>query len=906
MEDSLRSRWALRIRYDNVGTTRTLAPRSGLTREETMEEYLKGLNPDQLEAATRTEGYLRVIAGAGSGKTKMLVSRYAYLVKAAGIDAASILCVTFTNKAAAEMRRRIRALIGEGHDTSLICTYHGFCVRLLREDSGKIFYPSNFGIIDEDGQKAILREIYESLELKLDHASFEKTIGAISKFKGLNPEYVHMMISRDDLWGDLGNESSDISLDELIIQLYLRKQKQLFSMDFDDLMLFALHLLKTDAEVREKWQRRLNYVQVDEFQDSSNRELELVDILSAGYGNLMVVGDPDQNIYEWRGSDVGLLVDFDADHVPTHTTTMAINYRSTPAILTCANELIRHNKLRIEKDLRSASPEIAGMLPIHRHADTEADEAAWVAERIKLGVAAGRRYADHAVLYRSGHLSRTIERALTDAGVPYEVCNGVSFYKRMEIRDAIAYLRLALADDDEAFERIVNKPARKMGKARLEKLRAAVFPGESLLAALERIADAADFKASKAAAFVQTMRELQRDVPGMSVAEAVAAVLDRTGYERYIREVGDMERFENIAEFNRIANDYGEGSGGDATLQMFLDHLALQTSVDFEGRVDKAKLMTIHASKGLEFPVVFVMGLSEGTFPSSRSIEERKSLGIEEERRLCYVAITRAREELYLTDSEGFSNQGAAKLPSRFLFEVGEDNYERIGSISEELRGQAERYAAALTPWEAAEKNPMPQMIDHPIFGIGKVMSTDYGRQSCEVRFTSGQTRNLSIDFVAAHPYTGDVLPMEAFAEASEPKKKEPLGFDMPAIMQREAVERPEKQHVVLPSKFRYKELTDDSSETNLWKRSDVPHDDWTCVGVTDRGKGNYITCEMCGKQHIRYVHHMKHPEYADVIDAGCVCAGWMEGDPEAARERERRLRYRRYARIRWGSLSSR
>lgn len=871
-----------------------------------MEEYLEGLNPDQLEAATRTEGYLRVIAGAGSGKTKMLVSRYAYLVKAVGIDASSILCVTFTNKAAAEMRRRIRALIGEGHDTSLICTYHGFCVRLLREDSGKIFYPSNFSIIDEDSQKSILKEIYDALELKLDHASFEKTIKDISEYKAKNPEYVHMMITRDDSWRDLESAASSISLDQLIIHMYLRKQKQLFSMDFDDLMLFALHLLQTDVEVREKWQRRLNYIQVDEFQDSSKREMRLVDILSAGYRNLMVVGDPDQNIYEWRGSDVGLLVDFDKTHIPTHTTTMALNYRSTPSILTCANELIRCNKQRLDKDLRAVSSEVRGVTPIHRHAENEEEEAAWVAERIKKNVASGRRYADHAVLYRAGHLSRAIERALADAGVPYEVCNGVAFYKRMEIRDAVAYLRLALADDDEAFERIVNKPARKMGRARLAKLRAAQQPGESLMAALERVAETPDFKASGATAFVNAMCALRRDVPGMSAADAVAAVLERSSYERYIREVGDMERFENIAEFKRIANDYGEGSGGEVTLQMFLDYLALQTTADFEGRTDKAKLMTIHAAKGLEFPVVFVAGFSEGIFPSSRSVEERKAMGMEEERRLCYVAITRAREELYLTDSEGFTNQGAAKLPSRFLFEIGEGNYERIGTISEELLAQAERRAAALTPWEAAEKNPMPKMIDHPVFGIGEVLSTDYGKQFCEVRFASGQMRHLSIDFVAEHPYEGDALPtvvetpeiisIELMKREADPIIETTDVPETPTVQDidaRKASER--KLHVVLPSKFRYKELTDDPNELNLWKRSDVPHDGWSCVGVTDLGRGNYITCEMCNRQQIRYVHHMNHPEYSGTIDAGCVCAGWMEGNPEAAKERDRRIRNRWY-----------
>ena len=256
--------------------------------------YLNGLNNEQLQAATHSEGFLRVIAGAGSGKTKMLVARYAYLVDAMGINPASILCVTFTNKAAAEMRARIRALIGDGHDTSLVSTYHGFCVRMLREDADKVFYPTSFQIIDTAAQKDILKEIYDELELKLDFAAFGKVMRAISDFKS-DGAYVSQMISRD---AKPGPQGQDMTAE--IVRRYLARQKRLFLMDFEDLIQFGLHLLRTRREVREKWQQRLNYVQVDEFQDSSAREMELVDILSGGYGNLMVVGDPDQNIYEWR------------------------------------------------------------------------------------------------------------------------------------------------------------------------------------------------------------------------------------------------------------------------------------------------------------------------------------------------------------------------------------------------------------------------------------------------------------------------------------------------------------------------------------------------------------------------------------------------------------------------------
>ncbi|MBO4352284.1 MAG: UvrD-helicase domain-containing protein, partial [Eggerthellaceae bacterium] len=455
--------------------------------------YLDELNEDQLRAATHSEGYLRVIAGAGSGKTRMLVARYAYLVDAMGIDPASILCVTFTNKAAAEMRSRIRALIGDGHDTSLISTYHGFCVRMLREDADKIFYPTSFQIIDTAAQKDILREIYDELELKLDFASFEKVLKAISDFKA-DETYVSQMISRDASAGPV-----DEGILPEIIRRYLARQKRLNLMDFEDLIHFGLYLLRTCPDVREKWQQRLNYVQVDEFQDSSAREMELVDILSGGYGNLMVVGDPDQNIYEWRGSDVSLLVDFDETHVPTETTTLALNYRSTNAILACANELIRHNKLRIEKDLRPANPGNVGSKPIHYHAKTEEAEATWIAERIHEGVQGGRAYSNYAVLYRASHLSRMIENALVEANIPYEVRGGVAFYRRMEVLDAIAYLKLITRKDDLAFKRIVNKPPRKMGRVRIAKLQEMAKPDEPLVDALARCIDNKTFKGSGAA-----------------------------------------------------------------------------------------------------------------------------------------------------------------------------------------------------------------------------------------------------------------------------------------------------------------------------------------------------------------------------------------------------------------------
>ena len=370
-----------------------------------MADLLENLNEKQREAVLGTEGYVRVIAGAGSGKTKLLVSRYAYLVQEYGIDSSNILCVTFTNKAAGEMKRRIRALIGDGYDVSLICTYHGFCNRLLRENPEKLFLNKQFQIIDSQQQKAILAEIYQKLELKLDHASFESILRKIGYAKK-DGAYVARMCDPQPC--QILSEMKE--QDDNIIEEFLQRQKATYSLDFHDLIAFAIYLLVNDSEVREKWQNRLNYIMVDEFQDSSAVEMRLVDILSGQYRNLMIVGDPDQNIYEWRGSDVKLLVDFDKSHVPTQTVILNQNYRSTPQILSCANALIEKNQLRLKKDLFTRNA--AGAPVIHYHSKTDFEEMEHVIENIKkLRVSQGLRYSDFAIIYRSGFLSREIGRA---------------------------------------------------------------------------------------------------------------------------------------------------------------------------------------------------------------------------------------------------------------------------------------------------------------------------------------------------------------------------------------------------------------------------------------------------------------------------------------------------------------
>lgn len=865
-------------------------------------DYLSALNEKQFEAVTATEGYLRVIAGAGSGKTKLLVSRYAYLVKEYGINSANILCVTFTNKAAGEMKRRIRSLIGPEYDTSLICTYHGFCVRVLREDIEKIFYPKEFQIIDTAQQKALLEDIYQKFELKLDHASFEKIIKQIAVFKAAHREYVAKMCCTDHcpILPDTA------TLDERIIEEFLQKQKQIYAMDFQDLLYFVLDIFDRCPEVLEKWQDRLNYIQVDEFQDSSATEMELVDRLSGKHKNLMIVGDPDQNIYEWRGSDVKLLVDFDKAHIPTKTVILNRNYRSTPQILQCANTLIEKNKYRLEKDLYTTSGD--GAPVYHYHEKNEYAEADRIIENIqRVRRESGGNYADFAVLYRSGFLSRVIEKKFTENGIPYEIFGGVKFYQRMEIQDIMAYLRLVAFDDDISFKRIVNKPRRKFGRAKLQRLTALQKDGVSLFRTLNENLDDPLFKQSGAKEFTAAIEGLRQVYKSISVSECVERICANSGYEKYIRELGDMERFENLSEFKRIASEYEKSYGEEVSLKAFINQISLQADDDSDESCDMVKLMTIHAAKGLEFPYVFIVGLSEGIFPSSKTIEERKNMGLEEERRLCYVAITRAEKRLFISDSEGYGQNGKEKLPSRFLKEIGEDNYIRMGIISKELQYSADRYAAQLyDETAAAAPKTAGTRVTHPAFGEGEILGFGRNRNSYIVKFDRlASEREISADYFnkpRSLPKIREAVPEEPKAlipeetevlipeETKAPVFEEPTVTDICEQTETFEVHEVYTEMPQLPAEEKEERQTGQRAKCpddreNLWNREDVPKTGWVCTGVSDLGAPTGI-CEMCGHQIIRYVHHMYHPGFGK-LDVGCVCAGKMEGDIERAKKRE-------------------
>ena len=447
-----------------------------------LETLKKELNPQQYRAVTTTDGAILIIAGAGSGKTRVITFRIAHMLDK-GIPQSQILALTFTNKAAAEMKKRITKLIGPEYSTSLICTYHGFCARLIRENPEKLFLSKGFQIIDTYQQRTILEEIFQKYELKLDYANFQSILKKIIQ-KKQDLIYVPKMCNADKV--QILAEIND--QDDKIIEDYLQRQKAIYSLDFTDLMSYALYLLINDEEVRNKWQERLNYIMVDEFQDSSKTEMQLVDILSARYKNLMIVGDPDQNIYEWRGSDVKLLVDFDKTHPGTKTIILNQNYRSTPQILNCANTLIEKNDLRLKKDLFTNTE--SGTVVKHIHSKTEEKEVASIVAEIKdIRKKYNKAYSDFAVLYRSGFLSRVIERKLVEENIPYEIFGGVKFYQRMEIQDIVAYLRVVAYNDDLSFKRVINTPRRQFGRTRIAALETIRENNEMTLFDTENISD---------------------------------------------------------------------------------------------------------------------------------------------------------------------------------------------------------------------------------------------------------------------------------------------------------------------------------------------------------------------------------------------------------------------------------
>lgn len=705
-------------------------------------DLLANLNLAQIEAVTATEGYVRVIAGAGTGKTRALTHRFAYLVNEVGILPGNILCVTFTNKSANEMRQRIHTLTGDS-DTGYICTFHSLCVSILQEDSHAVGYPKSFLVLDNSDIDSMLAIIYEERGLTLRDMTFSNARDMIEIKKLFEiPDYYRDLIgfSLDELKEKylVASRPSDI-----IFYGYLYQQKKCFGLDYNDLIKFSLYIFEENAEIRQKWQSRLEYIMIDEYQDIDEIQFRLMKVLCDYHKNLFVVGDPDQTIYTWRGASLRYLMEFPNAFPGTRTIMMMQNYRSTPEILAAANDLIAHNRRRIEKNLIPTLP--SGAKPLWHHASTQEDEARWIAKQCKQLHEAGTPWREMTLLYRAHHVTRTIEDVFLKEEIPYTVYSGAGFYDRTEIKDALSYLRMIALKDDLSFLRIANRPKRNLGQRRMKFLKDyAEREGCTLYEALVRTVEDETFKGTQAKRFIALIEDFAADYEGKPISEVLSALLNRSGYETMLRTEGAQSRLDNLAELTQSVYEYETTCGEECTMEHYLSHVALMTATDREGG-DRVKLMTVHTAKGLEFPNVFFCGLTEGIIPSkkTRTLEQ-----MEEERRLAFVALTRAEKRLYLTDAEGRNFDGSPRYPSRFVLDIDRSLVDVTEEPRERLFHDARNYIAladlTLTDGDS-EVYPVGTRVHHRIFGEGKIEEVDLAKAVYIVQFDTMRTpRSIS------------------------------------------------------------------------------------------------------------------------------------------------------------------
>lgn len=702
-------------------------------------DILDRLNRSQTEAVTATEGYIRVIAGAGSGKTRALSHRFAFLVNEIGILPGNILCVTFTNKSANEMRQRIHNLTGD-NDTGYINTFHGFCVSVLQEESYAVQYPKSFLVLDNSDIDSMLKIIYEERGLTLRNMTFSSARDMIEIRKLYKePEYYQDMItmSIDQIY-EKYMQATETS--EIIFYGYLYQEKKCFGLDYNDLIKFTLYIFENNEEIKQKWQKRLEYIMIDEFQDIDDLQYRLMCVLCGYHKNLFIVGDPDQTIYTWRGANVKYLLDFHRNFPDVQTIMMMENYRSTPEILRAANSLISKNLLRMKKDLIPTLP--SGGSVICCHGENQEKEALWMAEQIKILKEKGVPYKDITILYRAHYLTRSIEQVFLKEEIPYTIYSGVQFFGRMEIKDALSYLRMIAYRDDLSFLRIANVPKRNLGERRMKFIQE--YAGENSCSLYEALCwnlDQDIFKGTKAGEFVQLIESFAANYQDRPVSEILSAVLDLSGYERMLRTEGNQERLDNLAELKQSVYEYETTCGEEAMLEHYLAHVALFSNSDAQPEHDKVKLMTVHTSKGLEFPYVFLYGMNEGIFPS-RKTKTRE--GMEEERRLAFVAMTRAKKRLYLSEAKGRNLDGSPRYPSRFILDIDQNLLEYDRKPEEGLIKEAREYielsSRCLLTDEAPSHYPIGQKILHKIFGPGTIVDVDTEKSAYAILFDGMET----------------------------------------------------------------------------------------------------------------------------------------------------------------------
>ncbi|NLC96387.1 MAG: UvrD-helicase domain-containing protein [Erysipelotrichaceae bacterium] len=678
---------------------------------------LNKLNKNQKEAVLSDSQYVRIIAGAGSGKTRVLVTRIAHLINDLNVYPNKILAITFTNKAANEMKDRIRRILKDENTSSWISTIHSLCVRILREDILSMGYPRNFTVMDSDDQRVILKEAYKEIGVTTQNYSYSSMLDYISNNKSAYISYDRALV----LAGGFFNEENKAK----VYEYYVKRQNDMYALDFDDLLLVTVKMFKKYTEILNKWQNRFSHIHVDEFQDIDNIQYELISLLAGVNNHLYVVGDPDQTIYTWRGADVNIIMNFEKDFKPCHTIILNENYRSTKNILSGANSLIKNNKYRVEKDLYTNK--VNDEMITFYSAPSEEYEASWIAQKISDDYEKGKNYKNFAILYRSNYLSRSIEKGLLDKHIPYVIYGGTKFYDRAEIKDALSYLRMISNEDDLSFNRIINKPKRGIGNKTLEKIlerskvlnlnmyqtikKEKLFSGK-----LQKTLDD----------FVSKIERWKSLINENNVYELLDLIIDESGYRIMLENDKEIERLENLKE---LINDIRSFSieNPESSLDEYLQMVSLYGDKDDDNKIDYVSLMTVHASKGLEFDTVFVCGLSDGVFPSERSMADGRK-GVEEERRIAYVAFTRAMNKLYLTSSSGFSYVlSKSRVPSRFIDEIGEEFIENVNQPKNDVSVKTILNTDVSIDNVKSEKYKKGDQVYHKLFKEGIVIRVQSG-----------------------------------------------------------------------------------------------------------------------------------------------------------------------------------
>ncbi|EAN09527.1 DNA helicase PcrA [Enterococcus faecium] len=734
-------------------------------------ELLNGMNPRQKEAVLHTDGPLLLMAGAGSGKTRVLTHRIAYLIEEKEVNPWNILAITFTNKAAKEMKERVNAILASGGEDVWVSTFHSMCVRILRRDVDFIGYNRNFTIIDSSEQLTLMKRILKELNIDPKKYDPRSILGTISQAK-------NSLQTPQDFAKMQGSY-----YEEIAAKCYAAYQKEFQynqCMDFDDLIMNTIRLFEEHPDSLTYYQNKFHYIHVDEYQDTNHAQYTLVNLLAGRFRNLCVVGDADQSIYGWRGADMQNILDFEKDYPDAAVILLEQNYRSTKNILSAANQVIENNSNRKPKNLWTENKE--GNKITYYRADNERDETRFIVDRMQEEIRSNHRnYGDFAILYRTNAQSRVMEETLLKANIPYKMVGGHKFYDRKEIKDILAYLNVLVNPQDSiSFERIVNSPKRGIGPGSIEKLRSFASLHEwPLLEAAQNVdlANIGGKAGQQLGAFGEMIQEVTQMIPYLTVTELTKEVLDRSGYLEDLKIQNTLEaqaRIENLEEFLTVTQEFDkqfeqqneeDADAPEEKLTVFLNDLALVSDIDnLEEDASQVTLMTLHAAKGLEFPVVFLIGLEEGVFPLSRALMEESEL--EEERRLAYVGITRAEEALYLTNAFSRTLYGRTQYnrPSRFVEEIDQELLEIEGMrptpkktpvFAKKTAYSYKQPETAVVPSKSAtggENNSWKpgDKVKHKKWGLGTVVRV------------SGTSKDLELD--VAFPSQGVKRLLAAFA----------------------------------------------------------------------------------------------------------------------------------------------